>query len=40
MNQVIENILTRRSIRSFKDWPLAEDDLEQIVRAGSTHPAA
>ncbi|RHP29837.1 nitroreductase family protein [Lachnotalea sp. AF33-28] len=39
MNQVIENILTRRSIRSFKDWPLAEDDLEQIVRAGIYAPS-
>ena len=40
MNQVMENILTRRSIRAFKDEKLPKEDLEKIVKAGLYAPSA
>ena len=37
---VIENIMTRTSIRQFTDRPVAADTLEQIVKAGMAAPSA
>lgn len=39
MNSVIENILTRRSIRSFKDKQITRDELMTILTAGSYAPS-
>lgn len=39
MNPVIENILSRRSIRSFTEEPLKESDLELIVEAARHAPS-
>ncbi|MBQ7500267.1 MAG: nitroreductase family protein [Clostridia bacterium] len=40
MNPVIENIMTRRSIRSFTDKKIPRRDLETIVKAGIYAPSA
>lgn len=40
MNQVMDNILTRRSVRAFKDEKLSQKDLEEIVKAGLYAPSA
>jgi len=40
MNAVIENILTRRSIRSFSDKKISREDLELIAKAGQYAPSA
>ena len=40
MNAVIENILTRRSYRSFTDRKIAREDLELIAKAGQYAPSA
>ena len=40
MNAVIENILTRRSIRSFEDKKIPREDMELIVKAGQYAPSA
>lgn len=37
-NQIIRNILTRRSVRSFKKEPLSREELETIVLAGIYAP--
>lgn len=37
---VIENIMTRTSIRQFTDQPIAKDTLDKIVRAGMAAPSA
>lgn len=37
---VIENIMTRTSIRQFTDQPIAKDTLELIVKAGMAAPSA
>ena len=37
-NPVLQNILTRRSVRAFKNEPLTRDELETIVRAGIFAP--
>ena len=37
---VIENIMTRTSIRQFTDQPIAKDTLDQIVKAGMAAPSA
>lgn len=37
---VIENIMTRTSIRQFTDQPIAKDTLDLIVRAGMAAPSA
>ena len=37
---VIENIMTRTSIRSFTDQPIAKDTLDLIVKAGMAAPSA
>ena len=39
MNKVLENILTRRSIRSFKDEQIKDEDLEMILKAGTYAPS-
>lgn len=38
MNEVIKNILTRRSIRSFNEKQISKQDLEEIVKAGVYAP--
>ncbi|AGL03136.1 nitroreductase family protein [Desulfoscipio gibsoniae] len=38
MNNIIENILTRRSIRAFKEDQIPEEDLNTILMAGSYAP--
>ena len=38
MNDIIENILTRRSIRAFKEVQISEEDLNTILLAGSYAP--
>ncbi|MFT9496041.1 nitroreductase family protein [Anaerosolibacter sp.] len=38
MDKVLENILTRRSIRAFKDDQILEEDLSTILMAGSYAP--
>lgn len=40
MNAVIENILTRRSVRSFEDKKIPREDMELIVKAGKYAPSA
>lgn len=40
MNQVLEAIKTRRSIRSFSDKPISQEDLAAIVEAGQFAPTA
>ena len=34
MNEVLKNIIERRSIRKFKSTPVARELLEEIARAG------
>lgn len=38
MSAVLENILTRRSVRSFQDRPIPEKEFQQILTAGSYAP--
>ncbi|MDE7281028.1 MAG: nitroreductase family protein [Ruminiclostridium sp.] len=40
MNEVIQNILTRRSVRGFTDQPISREDLELIIKAGLYAPSA
>ena len=40
MNEVIKNILERRSIRKFSDKPIPKEDLDLIVKAGLYAPSA
>ena len=40
MNPIIENIVTRRSIRSYLDKPIAPETLTEILRAASYSPSA
>ncbi len=40
MNQTMETILTRRSIRSFQEKPIPEEDMKQIVDAALHAPSA
>lgn len=40
MNEIIQNILTRRSVRSFTDQPVSREDLELIIKAGLYAPSA
>lgn len=39
MNAVIENILTRRSVRAFSEKDVARGDLEEILKAGLYAPS-
>lgn len=40
MNNIIENIFTRRSIRAFRENQISEEDLNNILIAGSYAPNA
>ncbi len=40
MNDVIKNILTRRSIRKFSPTMVKDEDLKEIVKAGEFAPSA
>lgn len=39
MNQIMETLLTRRSIRKFQQKPIPREELEQIVEAGRYAPS-
>lgn len=39
MNETIQNILTRRSVRGFTDQPVTREDLELIIKAGLYAPS-
>ena len=39
MNQIIENILTRRSVRDFTDQAISKSDLELLIKAGLYAPS-
>ena len=39
MNEVIKNILDRRSIRQYKDEMIPKEILEQIIEAGTYAPS-
>lgn len=39
MNQVMENLLTRRSVRAFIEKPIPREELEQIVKAALYAPS-
>ncbi len=38
MNETIENLKTRRSIRKFKDEQITDDELKTILEAGTYAP--
>lgn len=38
MNETIENLVTRRSIRKFKKEQIKDEELEQILKAGTYAP--
>lgn len=40
MNEIIQNILTRRSVRKFTEQPVSREDLELIIKAGLYAPSA
>ena len=40
MNQTIEDLKTRRSIRKFKDEQISDDELKTILEAGTYAPTA
>ena len=40
MSQILENIKTRRSVRSYQDKALPKNDLEQVLTAGLYAPSA
>lgn len=39
MNTVIDNILTRRSVRSFKEQPVKREDIETLLTAAAYAPS-
>ncbi len=39
MNEVLNNILTRRSIRKFKDRQISREELDNIILAGTYAPS-
>ena len=39
MNETIKNIIERRSIKKYKDTPVEEELIEEIVKAGSYAPS-
>ncbi len=39
MNHVLENIITRRSVRSFTDQAIKQEDLDQIITAAIYAPS-
>lgn len=38
MNQVMENIFARRSVRLYKDQPVPRETMEEIIKAGTAAP--
>lgn len=38
MNEVLQNIYSRRSVRAYEDKPVAEDDIMDIIKAGTQAP--
>ena len=38
MNQTIEDLISRRSIRKFKDEQISDEDLNTILEAGTYAP--
>ena len=40
MNETIENLKSRRSIRKFKDEQISDEDLKTILEAGTYAPTA
>lgn len=40
MNEIIQNILTRRSVRGFTDKPVSREELEMLIKAGLYAPSA
>ena len=40
MNEVLQNILTRRSTRKFKEEQIKEEELDLILKAGIYAPSA
>lgn len=40
MNEIMQNILTRRSVRAFRPDQVKDEDLEQILQAGLYAPSA
>jgi nitroreductase len=39
MNEVLENILTRRSVRSFKSEQIKDEELDLLLKAGTYAPS-
>lgn len=39
MNEILQNILTRRSIRKFKDQQITDGEIDQILQAGIYAPS-
>lgn len=39
-NAVIENILTRRSVRAFQEKPIARETIETLLRCATHAPSA
>ena len=40
MNEGIQNLLTRRSVRCYKETPVPDELLEEVLRVGLTAPSA
>ena len=40
MNEVLQNILTRRSVREFKEEQIKDEELDLILKAGTYAPSA
>lgn len=40
MNEVLQNILTRRSVRKFKKEQIKDDEIELIIKASTYAPSA
>ena len=39
MNETLKNIFTRRSVRSFNDRPIKDEDLDLILKAAVYAPS-
>lgn len=39
MNEVLKNIITRRSVRSFKEEQIKDEELDLIIKAGTHAPS-
>lgn len=40
MNEIIQNILTRRSIRTYKEDQISDEDLNTVLEAAQFAPTA